>query len=255
MIKDFTVDDCKGKFEDLLKEECEAIGSCTYDSVDRDCVETRDCSTGNTLTCSNIHPINFHTHKCGLTGNQCEPKEKLCSDFNLNGISGDNCTLLVAPNRNDQRCLPGSGGTSCNAHYKDCTKITTNEYECRNNIPDNPLRKCVWNNDNICSSQQRYCGESPKYYDSITVCTSLPTTDNNIMKCIYKGVSCAEEYIKCEERSVSYGSKCEHYMPLNEKKDDHDYTKYCTKDTSTSLTSGKICTYVNRKLYFLSFVE
>ena len=244
---DSDIDECKVKFEDLLKEKCEVIGSCTYDSVDRDCVETRDCSTGNTVTCSDIHPINFHTHKCELAGTRCEQKEKLCSDYNLNGISGDNCTLLVAPDKDEQRCLPGSGTSPCKAHYNDCTKIRTNtNNECSDNIPNNPLRKCVWN-DNTCSSQPRNCGESPEYYDSITVCTSLPTTDNNIKKCIYKDGSCAEEYINCEERSVSFGSQCEHYMPLNANQDNYDYTKYCTKDTSISRASGKICKPVNRK--------
>ena len=177
-------------------------------------------------------------------------KKKLCSDFNKYGITGDNCTLLVAQNEDDQRCIPGSGDT-CKAHYNDCTKITTNtNNECINNIPNNPLRKCVWN-DNTCAPQQRYCGESPNYYDSITVCTSLPiaegTTDINQKKCIYKGSSCIREYIKCEDRSVSNEYECEQNMPLNANRDDYDYTMYCTKDTSNSLTYGKICKPVKRK--------
>lgn len=256
-IMDTDAIDCKAEFEVILKAKCEALGSCTYDSADGDCVETHDCSDGNDKSasiCSNIHPINFHTHKCELSGTKCEIKEKLCADYNAYGINGDNCTLLVGTNKNDQRCIYDDSTSNCEEHYNDCTKITTNtNYECTNNIPNDPKKKCVWDGDATikCQGVSRECGNGPHYYDSITTCPSLPiaegTADINKKKCIYKGKICQAKYEKCEDMSVSSNIECQYYMPLNAAKDDYDYTKYCTKDTSITLTSGTICKAVNRK--------
>ena len=237
--------DCKTPFETLLKAKCEAIGSCTYDSVDGDCVETHDCSTGNVSVCGSIHPTSFHTNKCELSGTRCEMKEKLCGDFDTNGITGDDCTQLVAPNKNDQRCIPYN--LPCKAHYNDCTKITTNDNnECTNNVPSNPLGKCTWDYDTSkCNSViTRNCGDYPHYYDNIETCPSLliQGTDRDKKKCIYdnNNQACAAKYEKCEDTPLLYGNLCQQAMPLNANNDDYDYTQYCIK-------SGTNCIHVKRK--------
>ena len=249
---------CETEFEKLLKQKCNDIdSSCSYDEDEHKCIETRDCSYGNgnvRSTCQSIHPASphdFHKEKCILEGTNCKPKNKQCSDYNTNSITGDICSELEAPD-NQQRCIliETSFSTICVPHYNDCTKITTNDNnKCTNNIPEDPLYKCSWNTaESKCKPEKRYCDDIDLYYKDSETCPRIPiaetVTDYGKKKCIFSGTRCESVYEKCDDRTVSSGSYCESYMPLNTNKDDFNYTQKCTEDTSSSSIK---CKSVKRK--------
>jgi len=255
--------DCGSIFEGLVKEKCEAMGSCSYNSFSGSCLETHACTDGNEKSasiCRGIVPPNFNSSKCVQVGTNCQQTPKECSDWNLigngNSITGDNCTLLNAPT--NQRCLLVSetSGTPatiiqvCKAHHKLCTTINTNtNSECTNNIPENPAQKCSWTEGDStpCKAETRYCDDANQYYKSKIICPTLTisdsTADKDKKKCIYNGGICKSEYILCSTRSVSNPSECENYTPL--KDNDYDYTQICTHDET--ITPGPKCKARKRK--------
>ncbi len=247
--------DCDSIFEGLVKEKCEAMGSCSYNSFSQRCFETHACSDGNGKTasdCTGIVPPNFNSSKCYQDGSDCKSKPKDCSDWNKVGngdsITGDNCTLLNAPA--NQRCLLISGTPkTCEAHHKLCTTINSNDGNiCKNNIPENPAQKCDWTGSpSSCQPVSRYCDDTDLYYKSKSICKTLAikddTPDRANKKCIYKGGDCILEYNSCESRTVSSESECETYTPL--KDDDYDYSQICIHDAA--ITTAKKCKPRNRK--------
>ena len=245
--------DCENEFENLFQEKCEEIDSCSYNPNDatNPCVEEHDCQSGKIENCRNINPPNYLTHKCEWTSNGCTPSERTCSDYkNSNGIIGNSCSLLKTQSA-QQRCVLiygmdylGSETQNCEDHYKECSKIpSTSSTLCRDNIPANPLEYCDSNNDATsppCSSYERYCDNTDKSFINLfgkEQCDRMPLTGTNNEKskkrCKYNGEKCKEEFIQCSDQSVSFGSECENYTPLDQN-NNYDFQQICTHDTSAT---------------------
>ena len=240
--------DCGAMFETSLIEKCEAIGSCTYNSKDKKCIETGQCSSGNRKTsaeCSEIVPKNFTFYKCELINSECKETLRECGDFHLissGPISGDICSQLKAPE--GKHCvLKGY----CDAHYDECESITTTTEPsststvCTNNIPKDPSKECYWNTDDpahpICKYRYRDCGVT--FYDeNIDTCTKL-NASNNKKKCIFDEVYnyCKEEFIKCEDLTLT-SDNCETHFPLNDDNDGYNLTMKCVLDESRSSSAN-----------------
>ena len=236
---------CGSIFEGLVKEKCEEMGSCSYNSISKECLETHACTDGNEKdaeVCRRIVPPNFNSSKCVPDGTNCKQTPKECSDWNSIGnglrITGDNCTLLNAPT--NQRCLlvyenderTGRTRQVCKAHHKLCTTIESNDNnECTNNIPENPAQKCDWmGTPASCQPVPRNCVDADLYYKNKTICPTLAISeaDKDTKKCIYKEGNCILEIYSCLDTIPLFISDCEHYTPL--KDNDYDYVKICTYD-------------------------
>ena len=259
--------DCQTLFEEQLKEKCDAIDTCSYNSNDpaNHCVEIHDCSDGNgndAAACTKINPPNYATHKCILDGSTCKQTQKQCSDYKTNSIIENNCRSLAAPNPTDQRCILSknpSNRETCGAHYKDCSKITTitgtssTNNECTKNIPELISKKCVWSDTATpkCHLGDRLCNDGDKYFVDFfgkDKCSQLELNgteeEKQKKRCIYNGQECQEEYIKCQDQQVSTGILCEIHIPLKQD-NTYDYAKKCTEDTAS--TTGIKCKERNRK--------
>ena len=242
-ISQAEVDQCEAEFKNLLKGKCEAIGSCTYDSLSSVCFKYKACDqVSQDEDCSSNKPENFIKYKCQLD-TTCNQIERECGEYGTDpNIPRDNCTALKAPA--DQRCILMSivwvtGGTnirtrkpSCTAQYYECSKINTDtNFECSLNVPLDPSKKCEWKENysspGICEERNRYCNEAESnYYMELDkdFCSVLKIqsyiNDYEKKKCIYDGNICKEEYITCEERPETSPSDCNGNMPLNEAQDD-----------------------------------
>ncbi|MBO6242995.1 MAG: hypothetical protein J6O41_00265 [Clostridia bacterium] len=258
--------DCQTLFEEQLKEKCDAIDTCSYNSNDpaKYCIEIHDCSVGNgndANACTQINPPNYATHKCILDGSTCKQTQKQCSDYKTNSIIGNNCRSLAAPNPTDQRCIFStdiSGNEICGAHYKDCSKILTitgtssTNNECTKNIPEHFSKKCVWTGTTpTCNSVERNCNDGDEYFVDFfgkDKCSQLELNgteeEKQKKRCIYNNGKCQEEYIQCQDQQGSTGIPCESYTPLKQD-NTYDYAKICTEDTS--VTTGTKCKERNRK--------
>ena len=251
---DTEIVDCQSEFEIKVKEKCEAIGSCTYNSKDEKCIETHECSDGDRKTqneCEKIVPKNFNFYKCKQSGSgsssKCELKPKECEDFNLIGnrvaITGDICFKLSGPTTGKHCVYQNIPGSICKDFYEQCSSITKTTHPtdhssvCENNIPKDPSKKCEWNTEDnsnpYCNTIARPCSSSERFYnESIDTCALL-TASVNTKKCIYKAGVCQEEFIRCEDHSFS-SDQCDNYYPLNQNNDGYDYTMKCALDESRS---------------------
>ena len=253
--------DCETEFKNLLKENCENIDSCSYNPNDpsNPCVEIHECNSEASSICSQINPPNYLSHKCSESSGVCTAGQRQCSDYIANGIIGNSCTSLSAPYPNDQRCIliygSTSGTESCQANYKDCTKITsTNPNVCNNNIPELLKKRCSYTAGATpsCNPVDRECNNGDKSFVNFfgkDKCDQLALTGTNDekskKKCIYNGEKCQEVIIKCQDLIVSSGSQCEAYTPLQDNVDAYNYSQICTHDTS--ITTETKCKVRNRK--------
>ena len=260
--------DCEGEFDILMQRKCEAIGPCSYIKEFQTCIETRDCFYGNgndRIACQSITPKNFNLQKCILDGTTCKEAPKECSNYRP--TLNDDCSKLTAPS--NKRCVldKRNSGRPCADHFDECSSITsitsgspTEDNDCTKNIPKDPLRICKWNpsetgTGGTCVSTERYCDDP--FIKDIDSCHNLPVQtnehDEDKKKCIYfynevtDNADCIPEYEKCEDIDLTYYSdkECGDYSPLNDDKDDYNYTMKCT--VNTAITGPTKCKAVKRK--------
>lgn len=263
-LTDTAIIDCESEFENKLKEKCEEIGSCTYNSIDRQCIEYHQCSDGDgesSWICQGIVPKNFTFYKCKYSGSgstsKCEEKPRECSDLHSifgYSITGDICSQLSAPTEG-KHCLLDSSYNCNENNYAQCSSITSDIYNhiniCNNNIPKDLSRKCEWNTaDNpsnpFCKSIPRICGED-FYNENIDNCGKLAVSNTNTKKCIYdrslnfdRG-GCKEETIRCEDFSLPSSGDCTRYKPLNQDMNGYNYTLKCVRDDVRSTETLTKC--------------
>ena len=232
---------CEEEFENLLKQKCEEIDSCSYNPNDPNhrCVETHECGTGNSSYCARINPQDYLSKKCFYDGSSCTSIPRQCGNYITNSIIGNSCESLSVSNPNEQRCILtyGTYGTgNCEAHYKDCSKAS--QSKCNTNIPELSSKKCEWSTS--CNPVDRYCGDGDKTFvnffgkDECNVLqvTGMTDEEKTKKKCIYDGGICKEVLKECESyTSVHSEDDCNNYMPLKvvgTNKYDYDYEKICT---------------------------
>ena len=248
--------DCEHEFEELLKQKCNEIPSCSYNPYDPDhrCVQTHGCNTGTSLNCSKINPSNYPARKCeyDYDTNSCEETSRLCGDYkNGNNIIGDDCTLLTAPIPAKQRCILTYDSSDlsqfeCKAHYKKCQEVDLSssnpQSECDTNNPENYREKCSYISGSgttapSCNTVDRYCDEGDKTFVNFfgkDKCSSLPlsggVTEQAKKKCVYNGNRCEERYKKCQYVTGT----CDNYIPLKDDETDYNYTAKCFYNTDSS---------------------
>lgn len=247
--------DCEKEFEDLLKQKCEEIESCSYNPYDPNhrCVETHECSTGNSTYCSGIMPPNYLSNRCYYAAGSCTSVQRQCGDYKDNSIIGNSCESLSVSNPNEERCILTYGTygiENCQAHYKDCSKASS--YYCNINIPELSSKKCKWSTASTsCNSVDRYCEDGDKTFVNFfgkDECNGLSLTglteeEKSKKKCIYDGGKCKEVLKECESyTSVSSEDDCNNYIPLKANEYDYDHEKICTYNS----VSGK-CNARKRK--------
>jgi hypothetical protein len=253
--------DCEHEFEELLKQKCNEIPSCSYNPNDPSnrCVQTHDCNTATSSTdCLRSNPSNYLTHKCEYvtsatgTSGVCQPTQRLCEDYSNNGIIGDDCTLLSAKYPDKQRCILtySSSPTKCKGHYNKCEDVdisgTDAANNCNNNIPTNFKEKCNYNSGTSpsCGKVDRYCSNGDETfvnYFGKEKCSqlSLPgdETEKSKKKCLYNGNRCEERYKKCQYQSGLYN--CNNYIPLKDDESDYNYTAICEYNYDSSICEAR----------------
>ena len=261
-LTDTEIVDCESDFEIKVKEKCEAIGSCTYNSKTKECFETHQCSEGDKDNCSNIVPKNFSFYKCVPSGTgtnfECKPKLRTCSEFNSmsNTIKGDITCPQLSSSNNGRHCLLDSNGY-CQENYEQCSDINS-ESTCNDNIPKDLSTKCHWNSDDpsheFCEPIQRDCRDR-FYNENIDNCGKITVSDNT-KKCIFIRTEgkCEEHFKSCED--IGSGEVCVNHKPLNLKQNGYNYTIKCVPDDSTD--SVKKCKTEKKKCrdyYFVNLTE
>ena len=237
--------DCKEEFEELVKGKCEAIGSCSYDTITGKCVDIKPCQQVSETDCGTNNPPDFIKKKC-IFGTSCTEVDRTCGEYDVTRFPRDNCTELKAPT-SDQRCALIYGPTiTCKAQYDQCLKIETNDNrECEKNVPKDPTKKCEWDSSaNIkCQEKKRACDETNiNYYvnKDIDICSGLiikdTVTDYDKKQCIYSGGACIAEYKTCQQRP---DNDCDNHYPLKTNDYTYDYTKKCVFNSDN--TAGNKC--------------
>lgn len=203
-------DECNDYFETIKTTECqkfnptnEGTDMCSYDDTNGCRNVYKSCSlytvgvgeTINSETCTNI-PATTRYEKCMVDGNECKEKNRLCKDY----ISGeDDCESLhvletgTESGSEDTRCVLVD--SVCKAHYKDCTKVSTNNGDqCINNIPEDQTTICVWKGETDgCKSQPKACSKYAelKKLGFNVICNKLTPT-NELNECVLDGENCIE---------------------------------------------------------------
>ena len=251
--------DCESKFDNFLEEKCNEIDSCSYNPNDaaHPCVEIHNCESGSSGNCTQINPTNYLAERCywDSASTSCKSTRRKCDDYVYNNIIGNNCYSLDTTTADARCALKFSNLYSvekCEAHYKDCTKVTSNTYgECNSNIPEPFSKKCTWSS--TCNPVDRYCNEGDKYFVGLfgkDKCSQLPLSGTNDekskKKCLYNygTKQCNEVFINCRERTVGSSETCELYTPLDQNYD-YDYSQKCID--GDSIPTGKKCTDRKRK--------
>ena len=237
-------DDCSS-FSPQVIAGCEALSSgstkCIYSgnqciSSYTECTNYAPASGFDDATCTRIIPTD-PLKKCivkteGST-KSCVPELKKCSDH-----TSDDCISLQAGD--GQRCLLLEGG-KCEAHYNDCTQLTSQgEAKCVANIPNDKSKMCAWSS-NACAPTDRTCEKYIVYSgpsgETSEACLQLHATSPKI--CIFEnGKTCRQEYEKCENGNGNE-NLCKTIRPLNTEKTGYDHQNICQYTSATS-TCGKV---------------
>ena len=234
-------DQCTTDFENILKDKCEGINSCSFtlfsDHSVR-CISTKNegCqrANGDSDLCAKIFPSTFPKQRCQIQsgGTNCIPENNNCLNFNspVNGILFDPikdraiCDGFYAAS--GKRCLVVDRDLStiiqCKEFYTRCEDITDPD-ECEANLIDYTT-KCHF--DGSCKSGYvRYCDTG---LDTVTEeeCSNLQSS-NADKKCVYSGGRCSARYVNCEKYGSS--STCNDNSPLIQKENAYylDDSKLC----------------------------
>ena len=256
-------DQCTIDFENILKEKCEGISTCSFtafsDHTTR-CISTKntECSRANSdsTLCGKIFPSTFPKQRCQPVGTNCQPVDNFCRDFNtgINGVSFDRikdrsiCDQLKASN--GKKCLISdvdaylstdtSGTQQCTEYFTNCADITS-EDDCKKNLIGYTTT-CTWDGSNsrcIATSTTRKCGTTFAL-NTVTEgeCIQLQAPDND-HKCVYSGGRCQAEYISCEKYTIQ--SSCDGQIPLVQKGSGYSYSDTHICEWVTPSTGSPKC--------------
>ena len=105
--------------------------------------------------------ISFTKMCVNLDNTACIQTPKLCGDFNKYGetigtITGDDCTKLIPPNDQGDRCILSSIPLQCEPHFNECRSVIDPD-KCPLNIPQDSLYKCEYKS--VCEKVIRDCSE------------------------------------------------------------------------------------------------
>ena len=260
---DTEAEECGTKFQEILRNKCAAIGSCTLNDEDNGCYQTKQCADVNGASCSSNIPPKFHEEKCVLNNGACVSTRKLCADYNIYGgssttsIDGDVCSDLIPPTNQGNRCeYFYSTPPICSPHFDVCTGIN-DETQCNNNFPKDPLYKCEWKSSETtkCQPVKIQCNSYTRIPNK-NICPDLQVsgaseTERGKKKCIYTSARCVEKYKLCADYS---DYTCNGEMPLNSAGTDYDYSKRCfydaTKETKCQ-TLNRYCSEYNTVIPYL----
>ena len=247
LADDTDTDTCKTGFSNILEQKCNSLSKtganvktkCVYD--DNDCKEEYTACDGykpqsgfSDSICTSIKPSST-TRKCvvkNTSGKTCVEEDKVCSDGNNDP---NNCPRLKAGD--NKRCVYFPDTGDCKEHYSDCDKVTT-EPDCKNNIPEGHLNKCVWDSTQSTKCQQslRTCSDgvaifTDKNQEETKNCFDLSAGDGR--RCIIAtSNNCEAHYEKCSDAPKE---SCSTNIPK-------DPTKNCDLNSA-----GNACEDKNRK--------
>ena len=231
--------ECSSNFENIIKQRCESINSCTFTDYQKNCIKIEtDCSKGtDASSCSKIIPTNYHLKKCTYS-TECTLVDKKCADYNKAGtieINGDTCTSLKTGLGDGTRCDLSYSEEDCMPHFGDCTSLS-NEQACNANIPSEPKKKCQWSppgsTPGTCEKVDRYCKD---HYYGITqaICSELNPSVTGLT-CFYSDGKCQEAYDTCGKYN---SAQCEGQTPLNSGKTAFDFTQKCYLNSDNACVS------------------
>ena len=228
----------------------------------------KDCSVGDSNTCSGIKPLNDektgfnYNYKCNYESGACNKVPKKCSDFDKSKDDKEFCESLQAPNTNHQICLYDSTKNECNAVYKTCdsyqnvviSRTDRNAPTCNAITPRNtytseliidPYSYCVLSGENnMCESKKRPCNNITDQ----TICNTQTFQDAPTKRCLYltHNKTCVESYRTCEDYTATEILKdiCEliepEYTDINNLNPHHLYNcTYNIKDDGTKTCTRK----------------
>jgi len=226
---DTDIDNCKTDFSDYLKNRCISLSpsgsniktKCVYDG--NDCKEEYTSCDGykpqsgfSDSICTSINPLDS-TKKCvvkNTNAKTCEEADKVCSDGNNDPIY---CPYLNAGD--DKRCVYFPDTGECKAHYSDCNKVTTIDTDCKNNIPEGHLYKCVWDSSNPvkCQSSLRTCEDGvvnfiDKNNEVERTCIDLDAGTDKRCVLLSDGKTCEAHYSDCT-KVTTIDTDCKNNIP------------------------------------------
>ena len=262
-----TSDTCPSSFDSTLNQVCKNIDAkCSNDKYG---CHRRGCSNGDENTCSSTLPNDdeIHTHECVWKQNDegvygCRSQKKTCSRYNYflgryKENFGDICSSLD-PGDSDKTCaLRADRSGGCQAYYSGCSKLSTQSacentdfvkdfhIKCRWNV-NPPNSACVEDGKKLCTFMNDYSTyDLPNTNEN--KCSNFATNIDKT-KCIYFKGRCIVAKESCGDYSdtddgvscrtfnpspVSISSAIRYYnMPLNDNKDDFNYSKKCVWDKS-----------------------
>jgi len=227
LADDTDTDTCKTGFSNILEKKCNSLSKtganvktkCVYDG--NDCKEEYTACDGykpqsgfSDSICTSIKPSST-TRKCvvkNTSGKTCVEEDKVCSDGNNDPI---NCPLLKAGD--NKRCVYFPDTGDCKEYYSDCDKVTT-EPDCKNNIPEGHLYKCVWDSTQSTKCQQslRTCSDGvvnfiDKNNEVERTCIDLDAGTDKRCVLLSDGKTCEPHYLDCNK--VTTEPDCKNNIP------------------------------------------
>ena len=235
-------------FDSTVSTYCRALTTattkCTYSGNQcvqdyYECNEYAPTSGFEDAKCKGIIPSD-HLYMCEVKtegGNKsCQQRLKKCSEHTSNDI----CVELQAGD--GQRCLLIEN-TRCEAHYNDCSSLTSlGKAKCEANIPNDKSKICSWSSD-ACSTTDRYCEKYLQYQgpesEISEYCTSLKAEESKV--CLFEdGKTCHQVYENCEKGNNNENI-CKTIRPLNTDKTDYDHLNKCKYNSPNCETQQKYC--------------
>ena len=234
-------DSCSSKFEQFLVKECSKFSStsdiCTYSAnkchkLYNSCTDYKPSSDFDASICTSI-TLSNNLKKCVANGNECKEVDKDCSDG-----ENDSTNCLRYSAGTDKRCIYFPETGKCEAHYDDCAKVTSNQNDCKSNIPKGYLNKCEWDSTKTtkCQLTLRTCQDGViNYYDknneATKSCFDLYAGDDQRCILLSDGKTCQSHYELC---SKAPSDKCENNIPK-------DKTKNCAWGKDICVDSNRKC--------------
>ena len=214
--------------------------------------------------CPTIKPLNndftgfdgYYKCEYNTAEKKCEKVKKECIDYDKERGKDESevvansafCSLLNAPNTDDQKCFYDSTNNKCEAKY-----ITCSSY---NNVVTDPTKRdpavcgaitprdtttlaiddfryCVFSRDNNCEIQKKPCN---KITDQATCNAQTFDGDASTKRCLFlKNNTCVETYRTCEDYTAS--EKLKDICELIEPSYGDSFHYNCTFSNENGVTS------------------
>ena len=262
LFSEYANENCMNLIPTSTSKKCIYSGSSCI-SVYKDCEDYTASGDFNDATCTAISTT--AGKKCvveTVSGNKvCKSADKTCPDDFISGSGKDACfSLKVKTNVADaskKRCALDlvNGSEECRPHYKDCGDATSDQTTCEKNIPESPLKKCVWvenppEGQKKCQEENRGCTEysNINLYYGTTKCSVLEASTGK--KCILNGPNNCIEGKSCGD--FKSGDTCDSgFYPIDSDSDNLvvsnlykcDSTNGCikTEKKCSDYTPGDTC--------------